>query len=80
MFRKIDFLVASIFDTSVKFPDLLFVNFLDLNKSTTVLLALLLSPPTTSLLLALKAFEADFPNNLVVFNIKISGAANLLKP
>ena len=71
--RKLGSPVALIFGIRIEFPDLLF-----LDKFMTVSLALLLSPPTISLLSILNVFEAKF-NNLVVFNKEISGAATLPK-
>ena len=72
--RNIDSLAALKY---VEISDFLFFDFL--NKSTTVSSAL--PPiPTTLLFLALNAFEVDNLDDLVVFNIKISGAIILLKP
>ena len=51
----------------------------DLDESTTVSSALP-PPPTTSSFSALNAFGADNPDDPVVFNIEVSGAAILLKP
>ena len=51
----------------------------DLDASTTVSSALP-PPPTTSSFSALNAFGADNPDDPVVFNIEVSGAAILLKP
>ena len=62
--NKVDFYIALIFYTHVKF--LLFFNILNLNKSIIVLSALF---PITLLL-----------DSSIVFNNKISGAARLLKP
>ena len=72
--KKVSYLIASIFDTRVKFLDFFF-----LNKFTTVLLVLLLLLLTILLLPALNAFEAKF-DKLVLFNRKISNVAILLKP
>ena len=78
--RKVGSPVAPIVDTRVKFSDLLFFNFLDLDECFIVSLILLPSPPTNLLLPALNAFGANSSNDLVVFNIEMSGAAILLKP
>ena len=51
----------------------------DLDESTTISSALP-PPPTTSSFSALNAFGADNPDDPVVFNIEVSGAAILLKP
>ena len=74
--RKISSLMALI---RVKFSDFSFFNFLHLDKSTTVSLAL---PPlsTTSLQSALNSFRAKSSDDFVVFNIEVSDAAILLKP
>ena len=71
--RKLGSPVAPIFGTHVKFLDFLF-----LDKFTTIPLALSPSSPTTSLSSALNAFGADF-DNPVVFNREVSSAAILLK-
>ena len=73
-----DFLTASVFSIYVKFLNLLFFDLLD--EFTTILLVILLSPLTISLLLAFNIFEANFLNNLVIFQLKINNAAILLKP
>ena len=78
--RNIGFPIAQIVGTCVKFLDLLFFNFLNLDKFLIVSSALPPLLPTTSSLLALNAFGANFSYRLVDFNIKISGAAILLKP
>ena len=68
--QKVGFLIALISGTCIKF----------LNEFLSVLLALSpLLPLTTFLLLALNVFRADFLNNLVVFNKKVSNTAILLK-
>lgn len=67
--RKISFFIALIFKNHVKILDLLFFNFFDLDKFSTVLLALTLSLPTNLLLYALNNFGANNQNKLVVFNI-----------
>ena len=72
--RKINFPIALIFGTHIKFLDLLFIDIL-----TIVLLALLLLSPTTLLSLAINSFGAKF-NNLINFNNAISSVAILLKP
>ena len=75
--KKINFFIALIFGIYVKFIDLSFFNLLD--EFTTVLLALLLLLLTISLLLVLNIFKANFSNNPIIFNIKISSIAILLK-
>ena len=72
--RKVGSPVAPIFGTRIKFLDFLF-----LDKFTTVLLALP-STPTTSLSSTLNVFGADSSDDPVVFNKEVSGAAILLKP
>ena len=52
----------------------------DKGEFLTVSLALLPTPATTLLLSALDAFGANLSDNPIVFNIKLSGAATLLKP
>ena len=74
---KIGFFIVPIFSICIKFLDLLFFDLF--NKFTTVLLALLLSPLTILLLLALNAFGANFSYNWVIFDIEISSIAILLK-
>ena len=74
--KKLGSPIALIFRIYVNYLDFLF---LDLDESTTVLSALLLLPLTTSLLPALKALKTTFLDDLVVFNIEVSGAAILLK-
>ena len=54
--------------------------FFDLDEFLNVSSALPPPPPTTSSLSALNAFGADKPDDPVVFNIEVSGAAILLKP
>ena len=73
--RKLSFPIAPIFGTRVKFLDFLF-----LDKFTTVLLALPLPPPTTSLSSDLNVFRANSLNHPVVFNKKVSSTVILLKP
>ena len=73
--KKLHSFIAPIFGIYVKFLDFLF-----LDKFTTVLLALLPPLSTILLLLALNTFGANLSNDLVIFNKKISGAATLLKP
>ena len=68
--RKLDSLVAPIFDICVDF----------LNEFLTVLLALPSPPLTTSLSSNLNIFRAEFSDYLVVFNIEVNSAAILLKP
>ena len=75
--RKIDFSIPLIFGICVKFLDLSFFDLL--KKFKTILLVFLLLSSIIPLLLALNAFRANFFNNLVVFNIKISNIAILLK-
>ena len=72
--RKVDFFVALIFGIYVKFLDFLF-----LDKFTTVLLAFLPPLSTTLFLSAQNTFKANSDNS-VVFNRKISYATILLKP
>ena len=71
--KKLGLSVAPIFGIYVKF-----LNFLFLDKFTTIPLALL-STLITSLSLALNTFAAE-SNDPVAFNSKISSAAILLKP
>lgn len=72
--RKTGFFGALIY---VKFLDFLFF---DLNKSTTILSALLLLILLTILLsLALNTFKANTLGNLVVLKIKVSDMTILLK-
>ena len=68
--RKLGSPIALIFGIYVDF----------LNKFLIILLALLPPLPTTLLSLALNAFGANSLNNLVIFNIKVSDVAILLKP
>ena len=70
---------SSVTPEYIKISDFLFFNFLDLDKSIIILLALL-PPSTTSLFSALNIFGADNPDDLVVINIEVSGAAILMKP
>ena len=65
--RNIDFSIAL---KHVEISNLLFFNFLDLDKFMTVSLAL---PPslTTSLFLARNTFGADNLDDLVVFNLEV---------
>ena len=76
--RKIGSSIIPIFGIYVQFLDLLFFDFLNLDKFLDILLAL---PPTLTilLLLALNAFKAKF-DDAVVLNSKIIGVAILLKP
>lgn len=76
--RKINFFVALIFEKYVKFLNLLIFNFFDLNKSTTILLALLL-PSTILLILGLSNFDINSPKDQVIFSIKVSDVKILLK-
>ena len=76
--EKIGFLQTSIFEEYDELLDLLFFDFLDLNKFLNILSALLL-PSKTSLSSALNAFVANNLNNLVVINIEVSIVAILLK-
>ena len=69
--KKLGSSVALIFSTCVDF-----LNFLFLDKFTTVSS---LQPLTTSLLAALNALKANCLDDPVVFNIKVSGVAILLK-
>lgn len=57
-----------------KFLDLVIFVFLDLGKLNSI------SLPTTSLTLVPIAIRADLSDDSVVFNIKVSNAAILLKP
>ena len=76
--KNIGSLVTSI---HVKFLDFLFFDFLDWDKFLTVLSAIpLLTPLTTLLLSVLNTFGANISDDLVVFSIEVSGAAILLKP
>lgn len=62
----------------VKFSKFFFFDFLDLNIFLTILLAfLLLKPSTTLLLSALNTFEANIPDDPIVFNIKVNNIAIL---
>lgn len=76
--RKKGTLIAPISYIYIEFPDFSFFDVLGLNKFLTILLAL---PPTliTSLSLALNIFGVNISNNPVIFNIKVSSAAILLK-
>ena len=71
--KKLGYPITPIFDIYVEFLDLLF-----LDKFIIVLLTLLPPSSSTSLLLALNIFEADF-NDSIVFNKEISSTASLLK-
>ena len=73
-----DFSIAPIFSTYIKFLDLLFFNLLKLDKFIIILLALPLSF-ITLFLSTLNVFKANFLNNLVVFNYKINNIAIFLK-
>ena len=71
---KLGFFIAPIFGIYLDFLDFLF-----LNKFTTISLALLSLSPTTSLLSALNAFEANFDNQ-IVFNKEVNDALIMTKP
>ena len=79
-FRKVGFPIALIVGTCVKFPNLSFFNFLDLDEFLIISSALLPSPLITSSLPTLNAFRADFSDDPVFFDIEVSDAAILLKP
>lgn len=76
MVRNINSFVVSILKKYVKLLDLLFFNFLNLDKFLNVISVLLLL--TISLLLALTVFEIKLDNS-IVFNIEVSNVAILLK-
>ena len=78
--KKIGSPIALIVGIRVEFPDLLFFDFLDLDEFLIVSLTLLLPPPTTLLLPALNVFRVNFSDDLIIFNIKVSDIAILLKP
>ena len=73
--RNIGFPIAPVF-IYVRIPDFAFLDFLDSDK---FLLLALSPPPTTLLSLALSFFKAK-SDDLIIFNIEISGTALLLKP
>ena len=72
--KKLDSSIALIFGIRIKFLD-----FLVLNKFTTVLLAIPLLPLTILLLLPFSVFESKF-GDLVLFNREVNNTAILLKP
>lgn len=75
---KVSFLITLIFDIYIKFSNLLFFDFLNLDKFLIVLSTLLLLFLTILLSPTLGACRVK-SDNLVVFNIEINNIAILLK-
>lgn len=74
--RKIDFFVVPIINIYIKFLDLFFFKFLNLDKFLTILLVL---PPLLTILLLLTLNNLGIEsNNPVIFNIEVNGTIILL--